>query len=169
VDAAIDIAIRPQTPLKIAAKVDRADRDYYEARIRHLLDHPLVEFLGEINEAEKVGFLGNALALLFPIDWPEPFGLAMIESMACGTPVIARRRGSVPEVVDDGVTGLVFESIDDGVEAVRRVRSMDRSACRARFESRFSSRRMAGDYLKIYERVLAQAPTETLAEIDARG
>jgi glycosyltransferase involved in cell wall biosynthesis len=159
VDRAIGIATRLDMPIKIAAKVDPADRQYFECRIRGLLDHPLVEYIGEINDAEKTEFLGNAYALLFPIDWPEPFGLVMIESLACGTPVIAYRMGSTPEILDDGVTGFLVNGIDEAVAAVKRVESIDRRACRRVFEERFSAPRMASDYLSIYKRLLARQPT----------
>ncbi|MFQ5351779.1 MAG: glycosyltransferase family 4 protein, partial [Candidatus Binatia bacterium] len=154
VDWAIEIAIRSGMPLKIAAKVDAADREYFKSRIERLLDHKLIEFVGEVGESEKEELLGGAHALLFPIDWPEPFGLAMIEAMACGTPVIAFGRGSVPEVVDDGETGFVVADVDDAVEAVERVKTLSRRGCRAVFERRFDVRRMARDYLSVYSRLL---------------
>ncbi len=153
-DRAIEIARRAGMPLKIAAKVDRADRDYFENRIRPLLGGGGVEFLGEINEAEKGTFLGNASALLFPIDWPEPFGLVMVEAMACGTPVIAFRRGSVPEVMIEGVTGFIVDVEDAAAQAVDRLSSIDRRACRKAFETRFSAERMALDYLAVYRKIL---------------
>lgn len=156
-DRAIEIARRAGLPLKIAAKVDRADQEYFEREIKPLLDHPLVEFIGEINDADKQDFLGGALALLFPIDWPEPFGLVMIEAMACGTPVIAWCCGSVPEVMEDGVTGYVVDSLEGAVQAVRRVEELDRRACRAVFERRFTSRRMAEGYLRLYRQILGQS------------
>lgn len=152
-DWAIEIAVRSGMELKVAAKVDRADREYFETHIRKLLDHPLVEFIGEIGDREKNEFLGNAYALLFPIDWPEPFGLVMIESMACGTPVIARRCGSVPEVMQDGVTGFVFDRVDEAVEAVEQVGRLDRRRIRQVFERRFSAARMAREYVKVYRRL----------------
>jgi glycosyltransferase involved in cell wall biosynthesis len=124
--------------------------------VLHLLDHPLVEFIGEIGEEEKGEFLGNAHALLFPIDWSEPFGLVMIESMACGTPVVAYRGGSVPEIIDDGVTGFIVGSIEESVHALDKIQSFDRKQCRQVFEERFSAARMVRDYLKIYERLLAK-------------
>src|SRR5262245_762291 len=154
VDRAIEIAKRIQRPLKIAAKVDKADREYFVAIIRPLLDHPLVEFIVEIGGREKEEFLGNASVLLFPIDWPEPFGLVMIEAMACGTPVLAWRHGSVPEVIEDGVTGLIVDEIDDAVRAVEKLESFDRRLCRQAFEKRFTARRMAGDYVDFYEQVM---------------
>lgn len=163
-DAAIRIAAEAGMPLKIAAKVDKYDQDYFIAQIRPLLAQSHVEFLGEIGDCEKGAFLGNARALLFPIDWPEPFGLIMIEAMACGTPVIARRRGSVPEVVDDGVTGFIVETEAEAVEALRRLDRLDRATVRQVFERRFSARRMAEDYLKVY-RCLGVAPERPLLEM----
>lgn len=156
VDRAIEIAERLDIPIKIAAKVDAVDQEYFEANIRKLLDHPLVEFVGEICERDKATFLGNAQALLFPIDWPEPFGLVLIEAMACGTPVIAYRMGSVPEVIDEGTTGFTVDSIDGAVAAARRLGSIDRTICRQVFEQRFSAQRMALDYVEVYKRVLAR-------------
>lgn len=155
VDRAIEIAGGSGLPLQIAAKVDRVDQDYYRSEIQPLLDDPLVEFVGEIGEAEKEPFLGNAAALLFPIDWPEPFGLVMIEAMAVGTPVIAFGCGSVPEIIEDGVTGFVVRDIDSAVDAVRRAVRLDRCAIRKRFEERFMAERMARDYLAVYEELLS--------------
>ena len=150
-DLAIEIASRVGAQLKIAAKVDRADQAYWEERIKPLIDaNPNVEYIGEINEREKGAFLGGAKAMLFPIDWPEPFGIVMIEAMACGTPVIAFRSGSSPEVVDDGISGFLVNSVDEAVAAVRRIPSLDRRAARACFERRFTIERMARDYLSIY-------------------
>jgi glycosyltransferase involved in cell wall biosynthesis len=160
-DRAIEIARRCGRTLKIAAKVDDADRDYYERTIRPLLDGPGVEFVGEVDDAGKQALLGGALALLFPIDWPEPFGLVMIEALACGTPVIARRRGSVSEVIADGRTGLVYETVEEGVRAVERLGEIDRAECRRDFERRFSAERMARDYLQIYERLAPGAAGRT--------
>jgi glycosyltransferase involved in cell wall biosynthesis len=140
-------------PLKIAAKVDKVDRDYFEAVIDPLMCGPGVEFLGEISDFDKGEFLGEAAALLFPIDWPEPFGLALIEAMANGTPVVAFRCGAVPEVVDDGVTGLVVDSVDEAVAAVPRVLDFSRHRIRREFERRFCAERMARDYLAVYERL----------------
>lgn len=158
-DRAIEIAKRVGMPLKIAAKVDRADRAYYEREIKPLLNAPGIEFVGEINEQQKGEFLGNAFAYLFPIDWPEPFGLTMIESMACGTPTIAFRRGSVPELIRDGVNGYIVDTVEQAVRAVEQSAGMDRAACRANFETRFSSKRMARDYVKLYEsRVVGKSP-----------
>jgi glycosyltransferase involved in cell wall biosynthesis len=156
VDAAVRIAVQAGIPLKIAAKVDRSDRDYFEAEIQPLLAHPLVEFLGEVGEHEKGELLGGALAFLHPVDWPEPFGLAMIEAMACGTPVIARRRGSIPEVVDHGRTGFIFERDEEAVACLHQeVGSFSRRGCREHFEQRFSARRMAASYVAAYRAVLA--------------
>ncbi len=150
-DRAIEIAVKAGLPLKIAAKIDKHDRAYWDELIEPMINaSPLVEFIGEIDERRKAEFLGNAAALLFPIDWPEPFGLVMIELLACGTPVIAFRSGSVPEVIEDGVTGFVVESVEEAVEAVRRAPQIDRASVRAAFESRFTVERMARDYLKIY-------------------
>lgn len=161
VDRAIEIAKRVGMPLKIAAKVDEQDRAYFES-IRKLFDDPLVEFAGEIGERDKSDFLGNAYALLFPIDWPEPFGLAMIEAMACGTPVFAYRMGSVPEIIEDGATGFLVEDLDAAVKAVERAGSLDRRVCRQVFEERFSARRMCSDYLAVYQRVAFGEPKRTL-------
>jgi glycosyltransferase involved in cell wall biosynthesis len=156
VDRAIRIAGRAGLPLKIAAKVDRVDREYFETEIRPLLALPHVEYVGEIGEAEKSEFLSGALALLVPIDWPEPFGLVMIEAMACGTPVIGFSRGSVPEVVDEGITGFVVEDEDAAVRAVSRLGELPRGRVRRRFEERFTARRMAEDYLEVYRGLLAK-------------
>jgi glycosyltransferase involved in cell wall biosynthesis len=153
-DRAIEIANRTGMTLKIGAKVDNADRKYFEKTIKPLLDDPLVEWIGEVSEKDKEDLLANAHALLFPIDWPEPFGLVLIEAMACGTPVIAYRCGSVPELVEEGVTGFIVDDINAAVEAVGKVDSLDRRLCRSRFEERFSAPRMAQDYLTVYERIL---------------
>lgn len=153
VDRAIEIAKACGTRLRIAAKVDEADRRYFEQQIRPLLDHPLVEFVGEIDDRQKNDFIGRAKALLFPIDWPEPFGLVMIEAFACGTPVIAFRHGSVPEVMVDGVTGYVVDHIADAIAAARRVGELDRRRCREVFDTRFTAPVMAEGYLEIYERL----------------
>jgi glycosyltransferase involved in cell wall biosynthesis len=154
VDRAIEIAKRTGMTLKIAAKVDAADRKYFEKFIKPLLDDPLVEWIGEVGEDGKQDLLANAHALLFPIDWPEPFGLVLIEAMACGTPAIAYRCGAVPELVEEGVTGFVVDDLNAAVEAVDKVENLDRQLCRRRFEERFSATRMAQDYLEIYERIL---------------
>ena len=153
-DRAIAIAKRAGIPLRIAAKVDPADRAYFNHEIRQLLDDPLVEYIGEINDADKASFLGNALALLFPIDWPEPFGLVMIEAMACGTPVIAWPCGAVPEVVDDGITGRIVANEDEAVAAVAEVASMDRRRIRQVFDRRFTADVMARRYLDLYRTLL---------------
>jgi len=157
VDRAIDIAKACGWPLKIAAKVDPADQVYFDQCIQPLLDHPLVEYVGEITEAQKGDFLGNALALLFPIDWPEPFGLVMIESMACGTPVVAIRGGSVPEILEHGVTGYICDNLDQAIDATRRVHTLDRRTCRKAFERRFTAARMAEEYSQLYRRLAADA------------
>jgi glycosyltransferase involved in cell wall biosynthesis len=157
VDRAVEIARRLDLPLKVAAKIDDKDRDYYEQRLRPLFAQPHVEFLGEIGERDKGTFLGGAAALLFPIDWPEPFGLVMIEAMACGTPVVAFRRGAVPEVMRDGVSGYVVDSFEGAVEATARALELPRRRCRAYFEGRFSAPRMANDYVAVYERLLGAA------------
>jgi glycosyltransferase involved in cell wall biosynthesis len=150
-DRAIEIAARAGLKLKIAAKVDKADQAYWDEVIAPMVAaRPNVEFIGEINEHQKADFLGDARALLFPIDWPEPFGLVMIEAMACGTPVIAFANGSVPEVIDDGVTGFIVNGIDEAAAAVRSVEKLDRAEVRATFEQRFTAERMALDYLAIY-------------------
>jgi glycosyltransferase involved in cell wall biosynthesis len=156
-DRAIAIARALGLPLKIAAKVDRADEAYFRATIEPLLDGPGVEFIGEINERQKTAFLGGARALLFPVDWPEPFGLSMIEAMACGTPVLAFRCGSVPEIVDDGVTGAIVESMAEAIKALPHVIALDRKKVRQRFEQRFSAARMAKDYVCVYRSLLDSA------------
>jgi len=160
VDRAVEIARRVGMPIRIAAKIDAVDREYFDSKIRKLFDDPLVEFLGEIGDHEKSEFLGNAFALLFPIDWPEPFGLVMIEAMACGTPVIAYDLGSAPEVLDEGTTGFLVNNIDDAVRAVGRIGSLDRRICRQVFEERFSARQMCLNYLDVYERLSSPAPDE---------
>jgi glycosyltransferase involved in cell wall biosynthesis len=161
VDRAIRIAERCGLPIKIAAKIDRADRDYFEEQIRPLMSLPFVEYLGEINDAQKPEFLSGAIALLVSIDWPEPFGLVMIEAMACGTPVIAFNRGSVPEIVEDGLTGFIVEDETSAVGAVGQLSTLSREGVRARFEERFTARRMANEYLAVY-RQLAEAANPRL-------
>jgi glycosyltransferase involved in cell wall biosynthesis len=156
-DRAIAIAKRLGMPLKIAAKVDDADEIYFEEKIEPLLHDPLIDFVGEIGDRQKSAFLGGAEALLFPIDWPEPFGLVMIEAMACGTPVIAYACGSVPEVVEDGLTGFIVRNEDEAVNAVRRLSTLDRRIIRRRFEERFSATAMARRYLDLYARQRAPA------------
>lgn len=152
-DRAIDIAIRCNTPLCIAAKVDKADELYFEEVIKPLLNHSLIDFIGEIGEPEKNRLLGNARALLFPIDWPEPFGMVMIESFACGTPVIAYRHGSVPEIMEHGVTGYVVTNQAEAVQAAMHVHELDRARCRRVFEERFTARKMAANYVSQYRRI----------------
>ncbi len=158
VDRAIEIALRAEMPLKIAAKVDKNDREYFEARIKPMLDHELIEFVGEIGDLEKNEFLGNAAALLFPIDWSEPFGIVLIEAIACGLPVIGYPLGSVPEIIEDGVSGFLVNNVDEAVKAVKNLSKIDRRKCRKAFERRFSDRRMAHDYLTIYERIVKREP-----------
>jgi glycosyltransferase involved in cell wall biosynthesis len=162
-DSAIRIACQAGLPLRIAAKVDPVDQAYFETTIRPLLDHPLIEFIGEVNEEQKRALLGDALALLFPIDWPEPFGLVMIEALACGTPVIARRRGSVPEIVQDEVTGFVCETEEEMVAAVQKIAMLEREACRRAFVERFSVQRMAHDYIKVYEACLKHGEKQRIS------
>jgi glycosyltransferase involved in cell wall biosynthesis len=152
-DDAIKIAKRAGMPLKIAAKIDRVDVVYFENVIKPLLDHPLIDFIGEIGCREKNALLGEAAALLFPINWREPFGLVMIEAMACGTPVIAYPRGSVPEIIKEGVTGFLVSDFESAVRAVRRIGDIDRKKCRRNFEQHFDAQRMAQDYLNIYQRL----------------
>lgn len=163
VDRAIAIARQVGLPLQIAAKVDPVDCAYYETAIVPLLRDPLIEFVGEIGEADKGPFLGDATALLFPIDWPEPFGLVLIEAMANGTPVIAFGRGSVPEIIEDGLTGFIVDSVDAAAAAVPLARQLDRGAIRRRFEQRFTAERMAYDYLGIYDQVLSAGAFGTRA------
>jgi len=159
-DRAIEIARALGVPLKIAAKVDKQDETYFRATIEPLLNTPGVEFIGEINEAQKNEFLGEARALLFPIEWPEPFGLVMIEAMACGTPVLAFRHGSVPEIIDEGVTGCVVDSMEEAIVALPQVISLDRRRVRRRFEERFSAARMAKDYVSVYRALIRSAQAE---------
>lgn len=157
VDDAIEISRRAGLPLKIAAKVDIADRDYFERVVQPHFDGGNIEFIGEIGESEKQDFLGNALALLFPIDWPEPFGLVMIEAMACGTPVIARARGSVPEIIEQGSTGFIIDNVEEAVEAAKRTAELNRKQCRRSFERRFTATRMASDYVALYQKLICDA------------
>ena len=165
-DHAIEIAKRVGLPLRIAAKVDPKDRNYFHSEIEPLLDHPLVEYVGELTDAEKDDFLGEAYALIAPFDWPEPFGLVFIESLACGTPVLAYRRGSIPEIIDDGVTGFVCDHLGKMADAVKRVSLLDRHRCRQAFEERFTVERMVQDYLKVYEHLIGD--TEAFAVADAK-
>src|SRR6202453_2889422 len=170
-DRAIEIAMALGLPLKIAAKVDKPDEAYFREVVVPLLDRPGVEFVGEINDLEKTKFIGDALALLFPIDWPEPFGLVMIEAMACGTPVLAFRHGSVAEIIDPGVTGQIVDSMDEAIRLLPGVIRLDRRAVRRRFEERFSSSRMANDYVEVYRNlrrnvgVRVPAPAAAVAAI----
>jgi glycosyltransferase involved in cell wall biosynthesis len=169
IDRAMAIARHCGVPLKVAAKVDNADRDYYDEKIKPLMQQGGVEFIGEISDKEKPEFLSGALALLFPIDWPEPFGLVMIETMACGTPVIAFNRGSVSEIIEDGLTGFVVEDINGAIGAVDRLGHLSREKIRQRFEQRFTARRMAQDYLAVYRSLSkdAAAPHLRLVTQDA--
>jgi len=169
VDKAISIARRVGIPLKIAAKIDKVDVDYYNSGIRRLLKGRGVEFIGEIGDREKEEFLGGAMALLFPIDWPEPFGLVMVEAMANGTPVIAYRRGAVPEIIDEAVTGVVVDSVGGAVAAVPKALALDRRGIRRRFEERFSVERMARDYVDLYADVLNRSSVNAVVLDDARA
>lgn len=159
VDRAVEIAERSGLPLKVAAKVDPVDQEYFDTTVKPLFEADYVDFVGEIGEREKEDFLGNARALLSPIDWPEPFGLVLIEALACGTPVIAFPHGSIPELIEDGVSGFVVDTVDEAVEAVRRLPEISRRTCRQVFEERFTAARMVQDYLQVYEQVQAQAPS----------
>jgi glycosyltransferase involved in cell wall biosynthesis len=163
-DRAIRIARAAGIPLKIAAKVDRADQEYFDTVIKPMLDGGGVEMIGEIGDADKAAFLSGAIGLLMPIDWPEPFGLVMIEAMACGTPVIAFNRGSVPEIIEDGLTGFIVEDETSAVAAVSRLSMLSRPSVRRRFEERFTARRMAADYLRCY-RALGAAEKPVLRVI----
>jgi glycosyltransferase involved in cell wall biosynthesis len=165
-DRAISIARALGIPLKIAAKVDRADEIYFKTEIEPLLEGGSVEFIGEIGDHQKTQFLGEAQALLFPVDWPEPFGLSMIEAMACGTPVLAFRCGSVPEIVEDGVTGAIVETMEEAIAALPRVIELDRKKVRQRFEQRFSATRMANDYVGIYRSLLAKSAQRKQQEVE---
>jgi len=165
VDKAIEIALRAEMPLKIAAKVDRADREYFESRIKPMLGSDLIEFIGEIGDLEKNQFLGNAAAFLFPINWSEPFGIVLIESLACGLPVVAYPLGSVPEIVEDGLSGFLVDGVESAVKALSNLSNISRQQCRQAFEDRFSVKRMAHDYLAIYENIIKREP-ETIALTD---
>jgi glycosyltransferase involved in cell wall biosynthesis len=158
-DKTIEIAKKAGMPLKIAAKIDRNDVKFFESVIKPMLKHPLIEFIGEIGEMEKEKFLGDATALLFPICWPEPFGLVMIEAMACGTPVIAYAHGSVPEILVSGVTGYLAADVRSAVAAIKVLSGFNRRKCRKVFEERFSASRMANDYLAVYERLVSSENT----------
>jgi glycosyltransferase involved in cell wall biosynthesis len=164
-DRAIAIAKRTGIPLKVAAKIDNADREYYETHIKHLMDDPMVDFVGEIGDADKGAFLGNALALLFPIDWPEPFGLVMIEAMACGTPVIAYCNGSVSEIISPWKNGFIVTSEDEAVEAVNQAHKISRKGCRQIFEQKFTATQMAKNYLAVYEQLIGAQMASPLLEI----
>jgi glycosyltransferase involved in cell wall biosynthesis len=171
-DAAVAIAERAGVPLKVAGKISPEDQAYFDRVIDPLFRaSPGVEYIGEVGGAEKDEFLGRARALVFPIDWEEPFGLVMIEAMACGTPVVAYRRGSVPEVLSDGVSGYVVNGMDNAVDAIGRIGRLDRRACRAEFDRRFRAERMARDYLAVYRHLLAEpeAPTTMVAQSNGRN
>jgi glycosyltransferase involved in cell wall biosynthesis len=170
VDRAVEIARRLGMPLKVAAKVETKDIKYYEEVVVPMFrDNPHVEFVGEIDEYEKQAFLGDAAALLFPIDWPEPFGLVMIEAMACGTPVVAFRCGSVPEVMKDGVTGYVVDDLEEAVARTQDALGLSRDLCRAYFDARFLSRRMARDYVAVYEGLISGKGLDNTAGGPERG
>jgi glycosyltransferase involved in cell wall biosynthesis len=154
VDRAVEIAIKSRRQLVVAAKVDRVDREYFEREIAHLLDHPSISFVGEVGDYEKQELLRTSSALLFPIDWPEPFGLVMIEAMACGVPVIAFRAGSVAEIIEDGINGYVVDSVDEAVAAVEMAEQIPREQCRAVFHERFLASRMAAAYVEVYRRLM---------------
>ena len=155
-DHAIEIARRVGMPLRMAAKVDPANREYFQTEIAPLLEDPLVDYIGEISDAEKGDFLGKAAAVLCPYDWPEPFGLVLIEALACGTPVLAYRRGSIPEIIDDGITGFICENLNEMVSALDRLSRIERQQCREAFETRFTVTRMATDYVELYEKIVVQ-------------
>lgn len=167
VERAVEIALATDTKLKIAAKIDKADFAYYEAKIKFLLNHPLVEYIGEISEQQKTEFLGRAKALLFPIDWPEPFGLVMIEAMACGTPVIAFRNGSVPEIMENNVTGFIVSSTAEAIDAVSQLKYLSRAEIRAVFERRFTATRMAEDYVDVYRSLVNNTFEDILGSLNA--
>jgi glycosyltransferase involved in cell wall biosynthesis len=164
-DRAIEIAIATNTPIKIAAKIDKADREYFEINIKHLFDHPLVEYIGEINEEQKQEFLGNAKALLFPIDWPEPFGLVMIEAMACGTPVIAWNHGSVSEIIDQGLSGFIVNSMEEAIDAAHNISQLNRNEVRNCFDQRFTAKRMAEDYVEVYRKLCKHKTLPSVPDI----
>ena len=153
-DRAIELAKATGLPLKLAAKVEKLDQEYFERNIKQLLEHSLIDYVGEIGEKDKNEFLGNALALVFLIDWPEPFGLVMIEAMACGTPVIAWDNGSVPEIIEDGVNGFIVSSMEEAQEAIKRIHTIDRKVVRQVFEEKFSVRKMTENYLEVYEELI---------------
>jgi glycosyltransferase involved in cell wall biosynthesis len=154
-DKAIEWAVAANLPLKIAAKVDKVDQQHFDTCIKPLLEHPLIEFVGEINEQQKQDFLGDALALLFPINWAEPFGIVIIEAMACGTPVIAHGRGSVPEIIEQGKNGFIVSSTEEAVECIRQIPNLDRNKIRQAFEERFTAERMTKDYLAVFSKLIS--------------
>lgn len=166
-DKAIEIAKKAGMPLKIAAKIDKVDQEYFRSCIKPLMNSSLIEMVGEIGDHEKNEFLGNATAFLFPIDWAEPFGIVMIEAMACGVPIVAHPFGSVPEVIEHGVSGFLVDDVDGAVRALDRISKIDRAMCRLQFEQRFTSKRMARKYLNIYERIIKpEVETTALTEGD---
>jgi glycosyltransferase involved in cell wall biosynthesis len=165
---AIEIARASGVKIKIAAKIDKADQEYYEREIKHLLDDPLIEFVGEINEEQKCEFLGNALALVFPINWREPFGMVMIEAMACGTPVIAHAMGSVPEIIEPGKNGFIFQTVEEAVAIIKSLDSFDRSSVRKSFGERFTAQRMAQDYVTVYNRLIEKGMNQSLKMINSK-
>ena len=167
IDRAIEIAIKAGIKIRIAAKVDKVHNDYFELKIKKLLEHPLVDFIGEVGEKEKEELLGNALGFIYPIDWPEPFGIAMIEAMACGTPVLAYNCGSVPEVIDEDITGFGVNSLKEAVAAVSKLSGIDRKKCRDVFEKKFSVQRMADDYLRIYESMINEVDYKKITVSDS--
>ena len=167
-DHAIEIAKRVGIPLRIAAKVDPADQEYFDTQIVPLLDHPLIEYLGEINDMEKCDFLGNAAAVLCTYDWPEPFGIVLIEALACGTPVFAYRRGSIPEIIEDGVTGFICDSLPEMAAKIDELPLIHRLACREAFQRRFTVERMVRDYLEVYEQ-MATMPARRHALANGRS
>ena len=164
IDRAIEVAHKSAVPLKIAAKVDAVDREYFNQVIKPLIKPPMVEYIGEIDDQQKSEFLGGALALLFTIDWPEPFGLAMIEALACGTPVIARPCGAVPEVIRPGITGFLAHEVDELAAAVEKIESIPREQCRREFEERFTSEAMIAKYERVYHRLMGSDAVETKFE-----
>lgn len=167
-EKAIEIAKAAGVKLKIAAKVDKADQKYYEREIKHLLDHPLIEYIGEINEKQKCDFLGNALALVFPINWREPFGMVMIEAMACSTPVIAHAMGSVTEIIEQGKNGFIFQTVEDAVSIIKSLDYFDRSSVRKSFDNRFTSKRMAQDYVNVYNKLIENEMNQGLKRINSK-
>jgi glycosyltransferase involved in cell wall biosynthesis len=170
-DHAITLAKRVGIPLKMAAKVDPADEAYFRAEIEPMMRHPLIEFVGEITDEEKDEFIGNAIALVCPYDWPEPFGIVLIEALACATPVLAYRRGSIPEIIESGVTGFISGTLEEMISSVTNLETIDRRACRESFDLRFTAKRMVSDYLKIYEEVVRenQFASPSQLRIDARS